>query len=85
MPLDPYDYLRIQIQMDFQCQRCGHCCQVADPIDLYPKDIRRSASFFNISEDEAIEEYTILNPASLTSWRLRQQCHADFTMMCEGM
>jgi len=59
MSLDPYDYLRIQIQMDFQCQRCGHCCRVADPIDIYPKDIRRLASFFNISEEEMIEEYTI--------------------------
>ena len=63
MTLDPYDYLRIQTQMDFQCQRCGHCCQVADPIDLYPKDIRRLASFFNISEEEAIEEYTIPHPS----------------------
>jgi Fe-S-cluster containining protein len=63
MPLEPYDYLRIQIQMDFQCQRCGHCCQVADPIDIYPKDIRRLASFFNISEDQAIKEYTIPHPS----------------------
>jgi Fe-S-cluster containining protein len=63
MPLDPYDYLRIQIQMDFQCQRCTHCCRVADPIDIYPKDIRRLASFFNISEEEVIEEYTIPHPS----------------------
>jgi Fe-S-cluster containining protein len=63
MPLDPYDYLRIQIQMDFQCQRCGHCCQVADPIDIYPKDIRRLASSFKISVDEVIEEYTIPHPS----------------------
>ena len=62
MPLDPYDYLRIQIQMDFQCQRCGHCCQVADPIDVYPKDIRRLASFFKIPAEEVIEEYTIPHP-----------------------
>ena len=63
MPLDPYDYLRIQIQMDFSCRRCGHCCRVADPIDLYPKDIRRLASLFNISEEEAIKEYTIPHPS----------------------
>lgn len=62
MPLDPYDYLRIQVQMDFQCKRCGICCRVADPIDIYPKDIRRLASHFDISIDEAIEEYTIPHP-----------------------
>jgi len=62
MPLDPYDYLRIQTQIDFQCQRCGHCCQVADPIDLYPKDIRRLASHFNISEKEALDLYTVPHP-----------------------
>jgi Fe-S-cluster containining protein len=62
MPLDPYDYVRIQAQLDFQCQRCGVCCQVADPIDLYPKDIRRLASYFNISLEEAVLEYTIPHP-----------------------
>ncbi|MFZ2471634.1 MAG: YkgJ family cysteine cluster protein [Methanothrix sp.] len=49
--------------MDFLCQRCGHCCRVADPIDIYPKDIRRLASFFNISKEEMIEEYTIPHPS----------------------
>ncbi len=63
MPLDPYDYLRIQIQVDFQCHRCGHCCQVADPIDIYPKDIRRLASFFNACEEEVIREFTIPHPS----------------------
>ena len=63
MPLDPYDYLRISVQLDFQCQRCGICCQVADPIDIYPKDIRRLASHFNISVEEVIEEYTIPHPS----------------------
>jgi Fe-S-cluster containining protein len=62
MPLDPYDYVRIWAQLDFQCQRCGICCQIADPIDIYPKDIRRLASHFNISVEEAIEEYTIPHP-----------------------
>jgi Fe-S-cluster containining protein len=62
MPLDPYDYLRIHAQLDFQCKRCGICCQIADPIDIYPKDIRRLASHFNISIDEAIEEYTVAHP-----------------------
>jgi Fe-S-cluster containining protein len=62
MPLDPYDYVRIRAQLDFQCQRCGVCCQVADPIDLYPKDIRRLASYFNISLEETVLEYTILHP-----------------------
>jgi Fe-S-cluster containining protein len=62
MLLDPYDYVRIQAQLDFQCQRCGICCQVADPIDIYPKDIRRLASYFNISIEEAIDEYTIPHP-----------------------
>jgi len=76
MPLDPYDYLRIQIQMDFQCKRCGHCCQVADPIDIYPKDIRRLASFFNISEEEAIEEYTIPHPkeSDLRAFKATEPC-----------
>lgn len=59
MSLDPYDYVRIQAQLDFQCKRCGICCQTADPIDIYPKDIRRLASHFHISLDEAIKEYTI--------------------------
>jgi Fe-S-cluster containining protein len=62
MPLDPYDYLRIQAQLDFQCQRCGICCQEADPIDIYPKDIRRLASHFNISVEETLKEYTIPHP-----------------------
>ncbi len=62
MPLDPYDYVRIQAQLDFKCRRCGVCCQVADPIDIYPKDIRRLASYFNITVEEAAEEYTIAHP-----------------------
>ncbi len=62
MPLDPYDYVRIQAQLDFRCRRCGICCQVADPIDIYPKDIRRLASYFNISLQEAVKEYTIHHP-----------------------
>jgi len=62
MPLDPYDYLRIQVQLDFQCRRCGICCQVADPIDIYPKDIRRLASHFSISIKEATDKYTIPHP-----------------------
>jgi Fe-S-cluster containining protein len=62
MSLDPYDYLRIQVQLDFRCKRCGICCHVADPIDIYPKDIRRLASHFNISIKEAIAEYTIIHP-----------------------
>ncbi len=62
MTLDPYDYLRISVQLDFNCQRCGICCQQADPIDLYPKDIRRLASHFGISEEEAIAEYTKPHP-----------------------
>lgn len=63
MTLDPYDYLRIAVQLDFKCRRCGICCQEADPIDLYPKDIRRLASFFSISEREVIEEYTKAHPS----------------------
>jgi Fe-S-cluster containining protein len=62
MALDPYDYVRIWAQLDFQCRRCGICCKVADPIDIYPKDIRRLASHFNISIEETIEEYTIPHP-----------------------
>src|SRR5271157_6025670 len=62
MPLDPYDYVRIQAQLDFQCVRCGICCQVADPIDIYPKDIRRLSSYFNISIEETVKEYTIPHP-----------------------
>ena len=62
MPLDPYDYVRIQAQLDFQCKRCGFCCQVADPIDIYPKDIRRLASYLSISIEEVIEEYTMPHP-----------------------
>jgi Fe-S-cluster containining protein len=62
MALDPYDYVRIQAQLDFQCKRCGICCQVADPIDIYPKDIRRLSSHFNISIGEAVDEYTIPHP-----------------------
>ena len=62
MPLDPYDYVRIQAQLDFKCVRCGLCCQVADPIDIYPKDIRRLSSHFNISVEETVKEYTIPHP-----------------------
>lgn len=62
MPLDPYDYVRISAQLDFRCQRCGMCCQVADPIDIYPKDIRRLASYSNISVEEAAEEFTVPHP-----------------------
>jgi Fe-S-cluster containining protein len=62
MALDPYDYVRIWAQLDFQCKRCGICCIVADPIDIYPKDIRRLASHFNISVEETIKEYTIPHP-----------------------
>jgi Fe-S-cluster containining protein len=60
--LDPYDYVRIQAQLNFQCQRCGTCCMQADPIDLYPKDIRRLASYLNISIETVIQEYTIPHP-----------------------
>ncbi|VVB72470.1 Putative zinc- or iron-chelating domain protein [uncultured archaeon] len=63
MSLDPYDYLRIRVQMDFKCHRCGICCQVADPIDIYPKDIRRLASYFELSLEETIREYTIPHPS----------------------
>jgi Fe-S-cluster containining protein len=62
MPLDPYDYVRIQAQLDFQCKRCGICCQLADPIDIYPKDIRRLASHFNISVEDAMDEFTAPHP-----------------------
>ncbi len=62
MSLDPYDYVRIQAQLDFQCMRCGKCCQVANPIDIYPKDIRRLASYFNIHVDKIINQYTIPHP-----------------------
>jgi uncharacterized protein len=62
MPLDPYDYLRIQAQLDFQCRRCGHCCQVADPIDIYPKDIRRLASYLGKTIEETRKEHTKPHP-----------------------
>jgi hypothetical protein len=81
MPLDPYDYVRIQAQLDFQCTRCGICCQVADPIDIYPKDIRRLSSHFNISIEEAVEEYTIPHPTDQTFGRSKQPHHADSTTM----
>lgn len=76
MPLDPYDYVRIRAQLDFQCERCGICCQVADPIDIYPKDIRRLASYLSISIDEAIEEYTIPHPteADLLAFKKTAPC-----------
>jgi Fe-S-cluster containining protein len=76
MPLDPYDYVRIQVQLDFQCKRCGICCQVADPIDIYPKDIRRLASHFNISAEEVIEEYTIPHPnePDLLAFKVSSPC-----------
>lgn len=76
MPLDPYDYLRIQVQLDFQCRRCGICCQVADPIDIYPKDIRRLASHFNISVKEAAEEYTIPHPSEpdIRAFKMSKPC-----------
>jgi uncharacterized protein len=61
--LDPYDYVRIQAQLNFQCQRCGICCMQADPIDLYPKDIRRLASYLNISVETVVQEYTIPHPS----------------------
>lgn len=63
MTLDPYDYLRISAQLDFGCRRCGICCQQADPIDLYPKDIRRLASHFGISVEEAVSEYARPHPS----------------------
>jgi len=60
--LDSWDYVRIQAQLDLQCKRCGTCCIDTDPIDLFPKDIRRIASFLNITEEKAIQEYTIPHP-----------------------
>jgi Fe-S-cluster containining protein len=76
MSLDPYDYLRIQTQLDFQCKRCGICCQIADPIDIYPKDIRRLASYFNISKEETIKEYTIPHPTEpdLLAFKISAPC-----------
>jgi Fe-S-cluster containining protein len=76
MPLDPYDYVRIRAQLDFKCKRCGICCQTADPIDLYPKDIRRLASYFNISLKEAVLEYTIPHPSEpdLRAFKVTAPC-----------
>lgn len=62
MQLNPYDFVRIQAQLDLQCKRCGVCCIDTDPIDLFPKDIRRIASYLNISEEKTIQEYTIPHP-----------------------
>lgn len=76
MALDPYDYVRIQAQLDFQCKRCGICCRTADPIDIYPKDIRRLASYFNISIEEVIKEYTIPHPSEpdLMAFKVSAPC-----------
>jgi Fe-S-cluster containining protein len=76
MSLDPYEYLRIQAQLDFQCKRCGICCQTADPIDIYPKDIRRLASHFNISKEETIKEYTNPHPTEpdLLAFKITVPC-----------
>ena len=62
MQLNPYDFVRIQAQLDLQCMQCGVCCIDTDPIDLFPKDIRRIASYLNISEEKTIQEYTIPHP-----------------------
>jgi Fe-S-cluster containining protein len=78
MSLDPYDYVRIWAQLDFQCQRCGICCQVADPIDIYPKDIRRLASHFSISVEEAIEEFTIPHPIEPDLWAFKVSAPCRF-------
>lgn len=78
MSLDPYDYLRIQVQLDFKCRRCGMCCQVADPIDIYPKDIRRLASHFHISAEEAIAEYTIPHPSEPDIRALKESAPCRF-------
>ncbi len=76
MPLDPYDYLRIQAQLDFQCKRCGICCQEATPIDIYPKDIRRLASYFNTPVNEIIKEYTVPHPTEpdLLAFKITAPC-----------
>jgi len=78
MPLQPYDYLRIQVQLDFQCQRCGICCQVADPIDIYPKDIRRLASYFGMTVEEAKREYTIPHPTETDIMAFKQSIPCRF-------
>jgi len=87
MPLDPYDYVRIRAQLDFKCKRCGICCQTADPIDLYPKDIRRLASYFNISLKEAVLEYTIPHPSEpdLRAFKVTAPCrfYDDAQKGCE--
>lgn len=78
MPLDPYDYVHIQAQLDFKCLRCGMCCQVADPIDIYPKDIRRLSSYFNISIEETVEEFTIPHPTEPDLRALKKSVPCSF-------
>jgi Fe-S-cluster containining protein len=47
----------------FECRRCGACCRIKDGIvRLSDAEIRRIADFLGMSEEDFIENETVLSP-----------------------
>lgn len=47
----------LKMQSSFECDMCGKCCTVADPITLEPQDVERISAFLGISIRKTIRKY----------------------------
>lgn len=63
----------LQIQADFNCQRCGRCCCLSDPIAITSRDAERIASYLGITVDQFIDKFAKRTEASDSGLSLLSQ------------
>jgi Fe-S-cluster containining protein len=55
---DPDQGARLyKIHSELECERCGRCCTLSDPISLEPQDVERLSAILGISIKKTIRKY----------------------------
>jgi Fe-S-cluster containining protein len=71
---DPDQGTRLhKIHLDLECERCGRCCTLSNPISLEPQDVERLSAHFDISIKKTIRKYaTSVEVGGHRAWAIKK-------------
>jgi len=62
-----------KIHLDLECERCGRCCTLSNPISLEPQDVERLSAHLGISIKKTIRKYaTFVEVGGHRAWAIKK-------------